>query len=104
MVPWTQERRPTWFDLTIHQNTAEFSEADGNAMQAVANQVWDTVLGAVGDYVDPRTVTVMGFGQGAAMALLVAMGAHRGVAGVASLHGWIPGAIHEVCSFDTWNT
>jgi predicted esterase len=99
MVPWTQDLQPTWFDMSmIYPGSAEFMGADGNVMQDVADQIWDTVLEAAGDYIDPHDVAIVGFGQGAVMALLLAMGMQRGLAGVASLHGWIPSIIQEVCN------
>ncbi|KAI0271654.1 phospholipase carboxylesterase, partial [Gloeopeniophorella convolvens] len=80
--------RPSWFDMaTLPPGHAEWDE---HGVAASVAAVEAAVLAEVHRGVDARRIVLMGFSQGAALGLLVALTTLHELGGVVSLSGWIP--------------
>ncbi|KAJ7480168.1 phospholipase carboxylesterase [Mycena galericulata] len=81
-------RRPSWFDIaTLPPGNTEFDEpAIAESVALIESHILDQIHRGV----DPRRIILVGFSQGAALSLMVALSTLHDLGGVASLSGWIP--------------
>ncbi|KAI9445558.1 lysophospholipase I [Lactarius indigo] len=80
--------RPSWFDIrTLPPDHDEWDEA--SVVSSVA-YVEALIRAEIHRGVDPCRIILMGFSQGAALSLLVALKTTHELGGVISLSGWIP--------------
>ncbi|KAH7929376.1 phospholipase carboxylesterase [Leucogyrophana mollusca] len=87
------ERRPSWFDIGHLPPHAD--EYDEIGIAESVGVIESLILGQVHAGIDPRRIVLVGFSQGAALALIVALTTLHELGGVASLSGWIPPAVRE---------
>jgi len=82
------QRRPSWFDIrTLPPDSNEWDEATiTSSVSCVEAWIQDEVYRGT----DPHRIVLMGFSQGAALSLLVALTTLHELGGVVSLAGWIP--------------
>ncbi|KAJ7693548.1 Phospholipase/carboxylesterase [Mycena rosella] len=80
--------RPSWFDVAaLPPGDAEYDEpAITESIAAIEN----LILSQIHRGVDSRRIILVGFSQGAALSLMVALSTLHDLGGVASLSGWIP--------------
>ncbi|KAH9005889.1 Phospholipase/carboxylesterase [Lactarius hatsudake] len=82
------QHRPSWFDIQIlPPGHDEWDEA--GIVSSVA-YVEALIQAEIHRGADPRRIILMGFSQGAALSLLVALKTTHELGGVISLSGWIP--------------
>ena len=80
--------RPSWFDIrTLPPGHDEWDDAGIVSSLAYVEAL---IQAEVHRGVDPRRIILMGFSQGAALGLLVALKTTHELSGVISLSGWIP--------------
>ncbi|THH17214.1 hypothetical protein EW146_g3557 [Bondarzewia mesenterica] len=96
-VTFNQGRsRPNWFDIaTLPPGEAEW---DGVGIAQSMSTVESIIQAEVHAGIDSRKVVLVGFSQGAALGLAVALTTLHELGGVASLSGWIPHRAREVTS------
>ncbi|KAH7914462.1 alpha/beta-hydrolase, partial [Hygrophoropsis aurantiaca] len=87
------ERRPSWFDIA-HLPPWDDEHDEVGTTESVA-LVENLILAQVHSGIDPRKIILVGFSQGAALSLMVALTTLHELGGVASLSGWIPHAVRE---------
>ncbi|KAF8499060.1 Phospholipase/carboxylesterase [Russula emetica] len=78
----------SWFD--IRSFPPDCNEWDEAAMASSVSHVEGWIQAEVHRGADPRRIILMGFSQGAALGLLVALTTLHDLGGVVSLAGWIP--------------
>lgn len=88
------QHRPSWFD--IRSLPPASNEWDGAAIASSVSSVEAWIQAEVHSGIDPRRIVLMGFSQGAALSLLVALTTLHELGGVISLGGWIPHCGREV--------
>ncbi|KAA1468398.1 alpha/beta-hydrolase [Dentipellis sp. KUC8613] len=80
--------RPSWFNIaTLPPGYAEWDEV---AVSLSVNLVESIIQSEIHGGVDSRKIVLVGFSQGAALSLMVALTSLHELGGVASLSGWIP--------------
>ncbi|KAJ2924869.1 hypothetical protein H1R20_g12243, partial [Candolleomyces eurysporus] len=82
--------RPSWFD--IWQLPPHPEEYDERGITESVSAIEDLILSQIHLGVDPRRIFLMGFSQGAALALMVSLTTLNELGGVISLSGWLPNA------------
>jgi len=82
------QHRPSWFD--IRSLPPACNEWDGAAIASSVSNVEAWIQAEVHSGIDPRRIVLMGFSQGAALSLFVALTTLHELGGVISLAGWIP--------------
>lgn len=88
------QSRPSWFDISrLPPSSDEYDEV---AIAESVSYIENLILGEVHSGIDSRRVILVGFSQGAALSLLVALTSLHDLGGVASLSGWIPIRAREV--------
>ncbi|KAI0028274.1 Phospholipase/carboxylesterase/thioesterase [Vararia minispora EC-137] len=87
------QRRSRWFDL--HTLPPSRLEWDHQGVTASAARIEAIIRGEMMRGIDPRHILLVGFSQGAVLALLVALSSLLELGGVASLSGWIPQSAHQ---------
>ncbi|KAI0252726.1 Phospholipase/carboxylesterase [Lactifluus subvellereus] len=80
--------RPSWFD--IRSLPPGYDEWDDAGIASSVTGVEGLIQAEVHRGADPRRIILMGFSQGAALSLLVALTTLHELGGVISLSGWIP--------------
>ena len=90
------QQRPSWFDIRLLPPDCD--EWDETAMASSISRVEGWIQAEVHRGADPRRIIIMGFSQGAALGLLVALTTLHELGGVVSLAGWIPHRGREVSS------
>ncbi|KAJ7630494.1 phospholipase carboxylesterase [Roridomyces roridus] len=82
------QRRPSWFQIsTLPPEPDEFDE------QTIAESIGlieGLILAQIHRGIDVRRIFLVGFSQGAALSLMVALSTLHDLGGVVSLSGWIP--------------
>ncbi|KAJ7102410.1 Phospholipase/carboxylesterase/thioesterase [Mycena belliarum] len=87
-------RCPSWFNIaTLPPGDAEFDEP---AIAESIRVVESLIIAQIHRGVDSRRIILVGFSQGAALALMVALSTLHDLGGVASLSGWIPPRAQEM--------
>lgn len=86
--------RPSWFD--IRSLPPGYDEWDDAGIASSVIGVEGLIQAEVHRGADPRRIILMGFSQGAALSLLVALTTLHELGGVISLSGWIPHKGREV--------
>ncbi|KAF7320112.1 Acyl-protein thioesterase 1 [Mycena kentingensis (nom. inval.)] len=87
-VSYEHRRRPAWFNITaLPPGPDEFDE---NAITESIGIIEDLILSQVHRGIDASKIVLVGFSQGAALSLMVALWTLHDLGGVASLAGWIP--------------
>lgn len=82
------EHRPSWFDIcSLPPRDHEWDEV---AITSSVSGVETWIQAEVYRGTDPHRIVLMGFSQGAALGLLVALTTLHELGGVVSLAGWIP--------------
>lgn len=93
-----REVRPAWFDI---EELPPTNESGSGSVCRQINHVLRNLEQIVHAelYGRPRSpkVVVAGFGQGAALAMVLALTSLHELDGVASLSGWIPHRSRQVC-------
>ncbi|KAJ6519358.1 Phospholipase/carboxylesterase/thioesterase [Mycena sanguinolenta] len=80
--------RPSWFNIaTLPPGDDEFDEQGIAESVAVIENL---ILAQIHRGIDARRIFLVGFSQGAALSLMVALSTLHDLGGVASLSGWIP--------------
>ncbi|KAH9982130.1 phospholipase carboxylesterase [Lactifluus volemus] len=82
------QSRPSWFD--IQSLPPGYDEWDGAGVASSVAAMEELIQAEVHHGADPRRIILMGFSQGAALSLLVALTTLHELGGVISLSGWIP--------------
>ncbi|KAF7340064.1 Phospholipase carboxylesterase [Mycena venus] len=81
-------RRPSWFNIaTLPPGDDEFDE---RAIAESIAVIESLILAQIHRGIDARRIILVGFSQGAALSLMVALSTLHDLGGVASLSGWIP--------------
>ncbi|KAJ7655289.1 phospholipase carboxylesterase [Mycena polygramma] len=81
-------RRPSWFNIaTLPPGDDEYDEP---AISESTGIIESLILAQIHRGVDARQIILVGFSQGAALSLMVALSTLHDLGGVASLSGWIP--------------
>ncbi|TFL03672.1 Phospholipase/carboxylesterase [Pterulicium gracile] len=83
------ECRPSWFEISELPPTQDPNE-DCQQIKNSVSAIEDLILGEVHAGMDPKRIFLVGFSQGAALALIVALSTLYELGGVVSLSGWIP--------------
>lgn len=78
----------SWFNTT--SMSSHHSGWDEAGMSRSVNTVEHLILSEVHTGIDPRKIVLVGFGQGATLALVVALTTLHDLGGVASLSGSLP--------------
>ncbi|TFK40881.1 phospholipase carboxylesterase [Crucibulum laeve] len=79
---------PSWFDI---RHLPPFDdEYDDAAITESISMIEELVLAQVHNGIDSRRIFLVGFSQGAALSLMVALTSLHELGGVVSLSGWIP--------------
>ncbi|KAJ7275513.1 Phospholipase/carboxylesterase [Mycena haematopus] len=87
-------RRPSWFNIaTLPPSDEEFDEPGIAESIAVIESL---ILAQIHRGIDARRVLLVGFSQGAALSLMIALSTLHDLGGVASLSGWIPPRARDV--------
>jgi len=82
------QSRPSWFDITtLPPGEAEWDEVCISGSIAIIENI---IQAEVHAGMDSRKIVLIGFSQGAATSLMVALTTLHELGGVASLSGWIP--------------
>ena len=89
----------SWFD--IQSFPPDCNEWDEAAIASSVSHVEGWIQAEVHRGADPRRIILMGFSQGAALGLLVALTTLHDLGGVVNLAGWIPHNGREVSSHQT---
>ncbi|KAK7064638.1 lysophospholipase i [Favolaschia claudopus] len=85
--------RPSWFNIaTLPPGDEEFDEP---AISESIEIVEDLILAELHRGIDARRIILVGFSQGAALSLMVALSTLHDLGGIASLSGWIPPRARE---------
>lgn len=80
--------RPSWFNVShLPPYPDEFDEV---AIAGSVAIIENLILAEVHAGIDPRRIVLVGFSQGAALSMMVALTTLHDLGGVASLSGWIP--------------
>jgi len=91
---WQQHHsQPSWFNSFSLPPGSE--EIDEQSMSESTNMIEDLILSQVYAGIDSRRIILVGFSQGAALSLMVALTSLHYLGGVVSLSGWIP---HQIRS------
>ncbi|KAJ7124810.1 phospholipase carboxylesterase [Mycena crocata] len=87
-VVYSRRRRPSWFNIAnLPPGDDEFDEpAISESMGIIEN----LILSQIHRGIDARRIFLVGFSQGAALNLMVALSTLHDLGGVVSLSGWIP--------------
>lgn len=88
--------RTGWFNL--RELPPCRNDFDENGIVASMSTIESIIQAKIHQGADSRNIVLMGFSQGASLALMVALTTLHDLGGVASLSGWIPHLIREVCS------
>ncbi|KAJ7923017.1 phospholipase carboxylesterase [Mycena leptocephala] len=81
-------RRPSWFNIaTLPPGNDEYDEP---AIAESIGVIESLILAQIHRGVDARRIILVGFSQGAALSLMVALSTLHDLGGVVSLSGWIP--------------
>jgi len=91
--------RPSWFD--IFQLPPHPSEFDASQISSSIAFIEDLILAQAHQGIDTRRVFLVGFSQGAALALMVGLTTLNDLGGIISLSGWLPPAYRKVSAQDT---
>ncbi|KAF8230424.1 Phospholipase/carboxylesterase [Tricholoma matsutake] len=79
---------PCWFDtVSLPPGLYEFDEAGISESVTLIDGLIQSQMQAG---IDSRQIVLMGFSQGAALSMIVALTKHYNLGGVVSLSGWIP--------------
>jgi hypothetical protein len=82
------QRRPSWFNISrLPPNLEEYDE---NGVASSVRSIENIILSQVYSGIDPGRIVLVGFSQGAALGMMVALTTLHELGGVASLSGWIP--------------
>ncbi|KAJ7785796.1 phospholipase carboxylesterase [Mycena metata] len=81
-------RRPSWFDIAALPPGAD--EYDEPGIAESIRIIESLILAQIHRGVDARRIILMGFSQGAALAIMTALSTLHDLGGVVSLSGWIP--------------
>ncbi|KAF8213601.1 phospholipase carboxylesterase [Mycena galopus ATCC 62051] len=85
---YREARRPSWFNIsTLPPGDDEFDEPGISESVGVIESL---ILAQIHRGIDARRILLVGFSQGAALNLMVALSTLHDLGGVASLSGWIP--------------
>ena len=87
------QRRPSWFDL--HSLPPNRLEWDHQGITVSIARIESIIRAELMHGVDPRRILLVGFSQGAVLALLVALNSLLELGGIASLSGWLPQPAHQ---------
>lgn len=79
--------RPSWFDIATLPPGNEY---DDHAITESIAFIDDLISSQVQSGIDSRRIVLVGFSQGAALSLMVALTSLHELGGVVSLSGWIP--------------
>ncbi|TFK76717.1 lysophospholipase I [Pluteus cervinus] len=82
------QRRPSWFDITQFPPDPDHFDELGTAHSI--SVIENVILSQVHAGIDPGRIVLLGFSQGAALALMVSLTTLHDLGGVVSLSGWIP--------------
>ncbi|KAL0950678.1 hypothetical protein HGRIS_007461 [Hohenbuehelia grisea] len=96
-------RRPSWFDLSRLPPPPD--DFDEQAMSESSSCIENIILGQVHAGIDSRRIVLIGFSQGAALSLVVALTTLYELAGAVIMSGWLPHRSREVriaLSFEQW--
>jgi lysophospholipase II len=86
--------RPSWFNVShLPPYPDEFDEA---AIAGSVAIIENLILAQVHAGIDPRRIVLVGFSQGAALSMMVALTTLHDLGGVACLSGWIPRRARDV--------
>ncbi|KNZ78138.1 Acyl-protein thioesterase 1, partial [Termitomyces sp. J132] len=80
--------RPSWFDVT--RTPPGPNEFDERGVVESIGVIENIILSQVYIGIDSRRIILAGFGQGAALGMMVALSTLHHLGGVVSLSGWIP--------------
>jgi lysophospholipase-2 len=87
-------RRPSWFNIaTLPPGNDEYDEP---AIAESIGVIESLILAQIHRGVDARRIILVGFSQGAALSLMVALSTLHDLGGVVSLSGWIPPRARDV--------
>ena len=87
-------RRPSWFDIRhLPPYPDEFDEA---SITDSVRRIEQLILNEVHNGRDPKKIFLIGFSQGAALALMTGLTTLHDLGGIACLSGWIPHRIRDV--------
>ncbi|KAJ7225992.1 phospholipase carboxylesterase, partial [Mycena pura] len=87
-VTYSRARRPSWFNIaTLPPGHDEYDEP---AIADSIGVIESLILSQIHRGIDSRKIILVGFSQGAALSLMVALSTLHDLGGVASLSGWIP--------------
>lgn len=78
--------------------TAEEFDEKSPELAASISRIEDLILSQVHSGIDSRRVFLVGFSQGAALALMTGLSSLHELGGIVSLSGWIPNRYREVIS------
>ncbi|KAL0950679.1 hypothetical protein HGRIS_007461 [Hohenbuehelia grisea] len=81
-------RRPSWFDLSRLPPPPD--DFDEQAMSESSSCIENIILGQVHAGIDSRRIVLIGFSQGAALSLVVALTTLYELAGAVIMSGWLP--------------
>lgn len=88
---------PCWFDtVSLPPGLYEFDEAGISESVTLIDGLIQSQMQAG---IDSRQIVLMGFSQGAALSMIVALTKHYNLGGVVSLSGWIPLRARHVRNF-----
>ena len=88
------QMRPSWFDLgQLPPHPSDFDEA---SIASSVIFVESLIVSQIQSGIDPSRIVLVGFSQGAALALMAALTTLNDLGGVASLSGWIPRRARDV--------
>ncbi|KAF7306512.1 Lysophospholipase i [Mycena indigotica] len=92
-VTYKKAFEPSWFNIkTLPPGTDEFDETTiAESIGIIENLILTEIYGGI----NPRRIFLVGFSQGAALSLMVALSTLHDLGGVASLSGWIPPKARE---------
>ncbi|KIJ68625.1 hypothetical protein HYDPIDRAFT_82069 [Hydnomerulius pinastri MD-312] len=87
------ERRPSWFDIA--NLPPHDDEYDKTGITQSVSIIENIILEQVYAGIDSRKIVLVGFSQGAALSLIVALTTLHELGGVVGLSGWIPPGVRE---------
>lgn len=82
------QNRSSWFDMT--RLPPRCDEYDEFTTSESITQIENIILSQVHCGIDSRRIALVGFSQGAALSMMVALTSLHELGGVACLSGWIP--------------
>lgn len=88
------QNRPSWFNISSlppHPN-----DFDENGVAESIHAIEQLILEEVQRGIHPRKIFLVGFSQGAALALMVGLTTLHDLGGIGCLSGWIPHRIRHV--------